>query len=454
MKHVTRRQILAAGGAILSSAAVARHAAALSPQARSALLGPRRGPYPLAWRQIANRCDVPSLSLGAAVAGGQTTRTKHRYYGKVPTRVLKVGFANFWLNGGVTGETLNTDAGTTVQCAIEGLSTSSYTDFLFSGSSTLALGTSDFGFSDGVDIGFWLYPGDDFWLRTLYTAPANGILMQSVRNTPIGGNPAGFNDEWTLGGNFLHGGEPALSSNKGGGSGYWPCAVLAPSEWPAFAHIGDSKGWGQQELAQADGLSGDRGWCSKYISRLGYGHLRLSKAGDKAQNVAGVNGRPKSFQLMRAAGVTELWVPLGINDIAFGQTRAQTIASLKAIATRGKDPAQGGVSRCFTNTVEPRCSQVVVNSDWSLANQTVYSGTWVGDPEWAGMNDDIRGFTLANSGFDGKVEVADLVTPGRGVCRWNDAIAAIPGASTLDGVHELNGTVHGYIASQLPAPIF
>lgn len=406
-------------------------------------------PYdPSIYRQVADRCDIPTSSGGAVASPGKTVRTRHVYYGRKPTTTLKVAFANFFLNAGVTGETLGA-ADSTIQCAIEvNGSPGTYTDFTFGGLTTVTPGAANHVISDATAIGFTLKPGDTFFIRTLDISPTSSIFSENVR-----GSAAGVQDEWVLAGNFLHGGEGTGAHGTGGGR--WPSAILAPSGYAAWLIIGDSKCWGQNEAKEGDGTLGHRGWASKWISdRLGYGHIRMGKTGDKAVNVAGVNGRPKCFALATACGITHgLVAPLGVNDLTNSQTRAQTIASLKNIATRLRS---AGLVKLVTATIEPTVSQIVVNSDWTPANQQPNtSGTFAGLAAWAGANDDIRAFTLANSGYDMTLDPADLVDTGHNAGFWSDQLAGVGGASTNDGFHAAvttNGNISPwtYVANNLP----
>ncbi len=344
--------------------------------------------------QVATRCCMPNEKAGG---GLKQVMSRTRHMARDTITSLQVAFANWYGNAEVA---IGADA--TVTASIE-YPAGTFTQVLFSGVATGSIPNGSQVLSDATTVA--IPDGADFFVRFFFECasgfPYNGRGGDTTNGDVIAFAVSGLADKTMA--------DP-MPANAAARFFVTPVAIVGMTTRPSILILGDSRAFGYSDLTT--GSSGDIGEVARSVGpSLAYINAALS--GERAGTyIAQHTQRAKLW-----AYCSHVICQYGTNDIFGSTSAAATYAYLSTI--RGYTPAKP----FFQATSPP---QTTSTDGWATtANQT----TKALNAERNAYNALIRG---NSNGFDGVLEVADVVESARDSGIWK-----APGY-TADGVHELN----------------
>tara|TARA_R110000868_G_scaffold230335_11_gene483506 strand:+ start:908 stop:2089 length:1182 start_codon:yes stop_codon:yes gene_type:complete len=318
---------------------------------------------------------------------------------------LQLGFGNFYTT--TTGEA-NGGAVRYITAGIE-FPLGTITQVKFDGSPTLAL-------ADGVDkvlsdpvlppLPYISWPRTaQIWIRTLQECAAGIIFSSSYK-------AYGLLLDRTHTSNAAVDGtmDPAWSGGSLGGNPFGPYCIVGPTTRPSIVSVHDSRGNGGTMTSNSTTYTGEV--QGAFGPRFGF--MDLSRGTQQAEQIAGAGFTKRKAYLIHAShGICGA----GVNDmVTNGRTAAQVAGYRQTII--GFAPKL----KWLETTIAP----VTTSTDsWATtANQTVTSI----NAERILFNQRVR---AGNAGFDGFIDIADLLESARNSGFWKPFM-------TGDGLHAVN----------------
>lgn len=304
-----------------------------------------------------------------------------------------------------------------------------FTQLLFSGSSSSSIPSGDLIFSDYVTVS--IPNGSTFWVRQFINNSV-GLFFNGWRNTFYGEATAvatsGLTDQ-TMSGTI---------SDTGQGWSLPPTAILGTTINPSVIIAGDSisvgfGGGGQpQNGALATGFNGKQGIVAQSLGNIPF--LNMGVPGQTATSwIAQATARDKLIQKG-----SHLIVQVGVNDLANGRTSAQIITSLQGIYAL----ARSG-QKIYQTTITPDSTST---DSWAtLVNQTTVPNPTT---EYAALNTAIRAI-LANT--TGTYDVTSVVENSLNSSLW--PVTGAANFATSDGLHPSSVGYNAVVSNNIIGPI-
>lgn len=335
--------------------------------------------------------------------GNKQTQCRSAHVASGNLSSIRVCFAGFSNGGNVGGNITDTGIGaaTTITAGIE-YPAGTFVQLKFSGSASGSIPDVGTLWSDYATVN--IPTGATFWVRNLRTN-ASGVFFNGWQNATLGEatevGASGLTDK-TVSGTIV---------DSGNGWSVPPLAIVGMTLKASVIIIGDSlsAGTGDTEAASRDGKVGV---VARSLGSIPF--VNIGRGSAQAQ-----------FWTAEAIGAnaviqkaSNLVIVLGSNDINGGQTAAQVIANIQAIAALAR-PGQ----KVYVCTILPRSTS---SDSWAtLVNQTVN----------ASFNPVKNTFNTAAlaviSGTTGAYDIASALESSVGSGKW---IAATP-QNTIEGVH-------------------
>lgn len=270
--------------------------------------------------QVATRCWIPQQFDKV----NRQFNSRSWHFARDNISSFRIACPNWYAVGGNAdpkGIERGTGGEITVFASVE-YPSNKFTRVTWQGAASTQVADGETAFSDEIRISI---PKDSklfvrFFVSGAVGVPtAYGVIQDTPRGDSINFAQSGLSDQ-TMGG---------IIPNNRGGYGFTPAAIVAQSQLPSVAIVGDSLAYGNFDSFDA---SGDLGIVARGIgSRFGYINLACGNDG-AAQFVLS-----SSRRLALAQYASTVIIQYGVNDLLRGRSAEQILKDRAAIADLLKD---------------------------------------------------------------------------------------------------------------------
>jgi hypothetical protein len=270
--------------------------------------------------QIATRCWIPQQIDKV----NRQFNSRSWHFARDNISSFRIACPNWYAVGGnvnPTGTERGTGGEITVLASIE-YPSNEFTRVTWQGASSTQVADGETAFSDEIRI--TISKGSKFFVRFFVSGAvgvptAYGVIQDGPRGDSINFEQSGLSDQTMSG----------IIPNNRGGYGFTPAAIVAQSQSPSVAIIGDSLAYGNFDNFDA---SGDIGIVARGIGPH-FAYINLSSGNDAASQFASNNSR----RLALAQYCSTAVIQYGVNDLLRGRSAEQILKDRSAIAAILKD---------------------------------------------------------------------------------------------------------------------
>jgi hypothetical protein len=270
--------------------------------------------------QVATRCWIPQ-QLDKV---NRQFNSRSWHFARDNISNFRIAFPNWYAIGGninPNGTERGTGGPATVFASIE-YPSNMFTRVMWGGSASAVAGDGETILSDVIKLS--IPKGAKFFVRFFVSSEvgvptAVGIIQDSPRGDSVSFAPSGLVD-LTMGG---------IIANSRGGNGFTPAAIVAQTQLPSVAIIGDSIAYGAFDSFDA---SGDIGILARAVGPL-FAYINLACGNDRADRFVSNNSR----RVALANYTSTIIIQYGVNDLMGGRSAEQLLEDRATIAGLFKD---------------------------------------------------------------------------------------------------------------------